>query len=130
MRQGTKVERPPWAVRTDWNIDEVVSLGTSAVGDGIEWLRHRRPDAKLLKGESRSDSGGGETYILVGQLLTTYVAAAAKLAKEAREALSDKNLKKVTEKELRELLVAEVRRDPTLRAAVAVAIAETRAGMT
>lgn len=128
MRQE-KRKSPPWAIRADWNIDEVVSLGTSAIGDGIEWLRHRRPDTKLRKGESRGDTTQSETFILVGQLLTTYVAAAAKLAKEAREATSDKNLKNVTQKQLIALMVAEIKRDPELRAAAELAIQESRAGL-
>lgn len=128
MRQG-KTKAPPWAVRTDWSIDEVVTLATCAVGDGIEWLRHRRPDHKLRKGESRSDKAQGETYVLVGQLLNVYAATAAKLSKDAREALSDKALKNVTQKQLVELVAAEIKRDPALRAAAMRAIEESRAGL-
>lgn len=138
MRQGRKTEdtgapappaHPPWAVREDWSIDEVVTLATSAVGDGIEWLRHRPPNMKLRKGESRTDTGGSETYILVGQLLNVYATTAARLSKDAREALSDKNLKNVTQKQLMELMVAEVKRDPALRAAMVRAIEESRAAL-
>lgn len=128
MRQEKK-KLPAWEIRTDWSIDEVVSLATCAVGDGLEWLRHRRPNSKLLKGESRTDSGGSESFLLVGQLVNVYATTAAKLSKDAREALSDKNLKNVTQKQLTELLVAEVKRDPALRAAVVRAIEESRAAL-
>jgi hypothetical protein len=97
-----------------WTISEVLDEATQLLGDGVEWLAGQDPDAQLVK----SDGAESTSYMLAGQMLEVYVTAAAKVAKEVREAGDGKKLKNVSEKQLRELILAEITSDPGLRAQV------------